>query len=70
MQTKASFNDSVDVSIQFINGQNKIVALPIINNNFSYKILVTENPQSILIDPNVKFIKLKNGEPWIIKKVP
>lgn len=66
-QTSVSFNDSVDVAISFKTGQDKIVKVPIRNNQIFGKVLVDEMPKAVLIDPKVKFIKLENGKQWFIQ---
>jgi ABC-2 type transport system permease protein len=68
VQTSVSFSDSVDVVISFKTGNDKIVRMPIRNNQISNKILVDEIPKSLLIDPNVKFIKLESGKQWFVEK--
>ncbi len=66
-KTKTSFSDSIDVTILFKNGNEKIVTLSVVNNKMSAKVLVTEMPKAILVDPKVKFIKLENGKEWFIE---
>ncbi len=65
-KTKASFNDSIEIAISFKNGKTKTVRLPIINNKISCKILMNEIPESLLVDPTVRFIKSGNGKHVII----
>jgi ABC-2 type transport system permease protein len=65
-KTKVSFNDSVDTAIQFKNDKEKIITLSIINNTITGKILLTQIPVSIVIDPDVRFIKLKDSKKLII----
>jgi len=63
-RTKVPFTDSVEIAIVFENGLQKIVKLPVINNNISAKLMLNDMPASILIDPDVRFIKLRNGKQY------
>lgn len=67
VQTSVSFSDTVDVAISFKTGEEKIVKVPIRNNQVSVKIVVGEIPKAILFDPNVQFIKLENGREWFVE---
>ena len=62
-KTKAVFNDSVEIAVYFMNRKERIVKLPIQNGQIPGKILLDEMPGSLLIDPNVKFIKYETCKP-------
>ena len=61
----APFIDSVEIAIQLKNGKKIIRSLPIINNKISGNIHLQEKPESIMIDPNIRFIQ--TGEKGWIK---
>ena len=57
-QTKATFNDTVQIAVLFKNGKEMIWNLPVTENQIAGKIQFDNEPLSLLIDPKVKFINI------------
>lgn len=53
-------------AVEFKNRHEKMITVPIINNQISAKAIVDKIPKSILVDPTVKFITIESGKQWII----
>lgn len=66
LSTKVSFSDTVDVAISFESGHEKMIKMPIINNQISAKLIIDKKPILIFIDPAIKFIATESGKQWII----
>jgi ABC-2 type transport system permease protein len=56
-RTKAGFTDTVDIAITLKHGKETMWRLPVINGRLSGTVSLNDEPASVLIDPNILFIK-------------
>lgn len=66
-RSSTNFNDSLDFSILLKTGKEMLLKLPIINNKIEGRVELDEFPESILVDPNMKFIQTATLERVFIK---
>jgi len=65
-QTKAAFNDTIELAITYKSGKQTVIKVPVVNNILSDSIVLDEVPVSVLIDPALKFIPYEVAKPMTV----
>jgi aminopeptidase N len=67
-RTHAAFNDTVAIAVYSKQGKETIRRLPIVNGQISGTLQLADEPASILIDPQLAFIKKESMNPVVLAK--